>query len=128
MKNKLPDDLTNKDKFSSRQSGFHWRTLLWALAVWFLVLYLFNGFSRQPQEVETLSYSAFKDQVRQGKVAEVTIKGNEIRGRFESPAEQKDAAAQDSSGRIPPRAILPPRTGSPRKAIRPKTSLTGSTP
>jgi len=118
MKNKLPDDLTNKDKFSSRQSGFHWRTLLWALAIWFLVLYLFNGFSRQPQEVETLSYSAFKDQVRQGKVAEVTIKGNEIRGRFESPAEkaeEKNAAAGESPGRNSSKSESSARNGQPQK-------------
>ncbi|MBD3391739.1 MAG: ATP-dependent zinc metalloprotease FtsH [Chitinivibrionales bacterium] len=46
----------------------------------------------------TVSYSAFKQQIRQGNVKEVTIKGLDISGRFTSPYSPADRE-QESGGR-----------------------------
>jgi len=98
MKDKFKDQVPGgKGKFPDQKQGFHWRTLLWALAIWFLIVYLFNGFFQQPQEVKTLSYTAFKQQIQQDQIAEVTIQGNEIRGRFESQNGKKSSETTDST-------------------------------
>lgn len=63
--------------------GSNWRQILWVVVIWVIVLYFFRPlfYTSYPQEI---SYTDFKKRVDQGTVAEVTIKGSEIEGRFKS--------------------------------------------
>lgn len=54
--------------------------LIWFLLLLVLAYFLFQVFS--PSEGVQISYSDFKKQVKQGNVSEITIKGQEIKGRF----------------------------------------------
>ena len=70
--------------------GFNWGAMLWVLLLWIMVSYLFQLFSSGAGQ-RTLAYTHFKALVRQGRVSEITMKGNAIRGNM-LPA--KDAAAK----------------------------------
>jgi cell division protease FtsH len=63
---------------------FNRHTILWALLMWIAAIYLFQMFSAGPKP-QTLSYTRFKEMVRQGKVVEITMRGNEIHGKMTSP-------------------------------------------
>jgi len=65
-----------------RRSGFLW-LLLFALALVWVWGPLGPGVSDRTR----ISYSEFRSQVGDGNVARVTVKGNEIRGRLQQPAQ-----------------------------------------
>ena len=70
---------------------FDWKTWLGVILVWLLFIYMFNGLGGS-QAIKKISYTQFKNQVLLNKVAEVTMRGNEIDGKYKqakSP-EQKD--------------------------------------
>ncbi len=56
------------------------------LAIWMLIalamVFLFNTFNSKKVEFEEVSFSAFIRNVEEGKVKEVTIKGQEITGKY----------------------------------------------
>ncbi|MGZ9148446.1 MAG: ATP-dependent zinc metalloprotease FtsH [Candidatus Deferrimicrobiaceae bacterium] len=56
------------------------------LAIWMLIalamVFLFNTFNTKKVEFEEVSFSAFSRNVDEGKVKEVTIKGQEITGKY----------------------------------------------
>jgi cell division protease FtsH len=56
-----------------------WRFLLWGSILTVLFYYLFGN---PVHEKIALPYSAFKQQIRDGNVTEVTFKGNDIQGKF----------------------------------------------
>ncbi len=62
------------------QSTGWWKYLLIFFVFWILISYFFNIFSGNPSA--SISYSAFKEQVRAGNVNYVKMKGNEISGKF----------------------------------------------
>jgi cell division protease FtsH len=81
---------------------FNWRTLIWMFLVWVLFLYLFSGILSPTPAARTISYTKFKQLVRNGRVAEVTLKGDRISGKFrqtksEKEKEQKPAPAKGKS-------------------------------
>jgi cell division protease FtsH len=84
------------DKLSSvgpEGSGPPWqRYLIAGLAVLLLAIALSFMTQQEPTE---LSYTGFKDAVRNGYVAEVTFQGEHIRGRFVEQAPDRDDAAGD---------------------------------
>jgi len=68
----------------------NWRTLIWVILSWLLLLYLFGGlFSPTPAE-RTISYTEFKQKVKDGRVVEVTLKGNEITGKLKQAPSGKE--------------------------------------
>ncbi|HKJ07814.1 MAG TPA: ATP-dependent zinc metalloprotease FtsH [Gammaproteobacteria bacterium] len=68
------------DKSSGNEpsGGFNWRLLIPYLIVMIFLAYWMS--TRENAGVESLSYSAFKHQLRQGNVIEVTLQGQEIQG------------------------------------------------
>jgi cell division protease FtsH len=68
-----------------------WRLLVWVALAWMLGMYLSQRFG-DPNQVE-ISYSRFKKQLEEGNVQEVTIEGNNIRGRFSKPYQPEQAEA-----------------------------------
>jgi cell division protease FtsH len=61
---------------------FQWSSLLWVVLIGLLLMSFFNSFG--PQRLQ-ISYTDFKQQVKQGAVKEVTVKGQNVTGKFKSP-------------------------------------------
>jgi cell division protease FtsH len=80
--------MAEKIKRPPAQNPFGWRNIIWILAIWFLFAYLFGNFTQRPQTNEKLSYTAFKESIRKGKVSEVTIRGQAVHGQFKAAARQ----------------------------------------
>jgi cell division protease FtsH len=74
--------------YSKKPSGFNWQNILLFIAIWLLLSYFFRGFyTPEPKEVP---YTQFKQIVTQGRIDEVTLQGNAIRGEMQSiPGEGK---------------------------------------
>jgi len=66
--------------------GSRWRVLLWFLLALALVPWLWGEFFTD--EGLTLSYTAFREQVRSGNVTEVTIRDDRITGELNQPVER----------------------------------------
>jgi cell division protease FtsH len=60
--------------------GVNWRPMIWFTLAWLLFIILFAP--KPNRERIDLSYSQFKQEVQQGNVAEVTVKGEHINGVF----------------------------------------------
>lgn len=89
---------------------------LWRYIVWFLVLLAFSwfwyGISQAPDRQE-LSYTEFKDRVREETVASVTFKGRAVLGEFRGAIRQEPAApvrgrVQESTASAMFTTTLPP--------------------
>lgn len=76
----------------------NWNNVIWVLVIWMAVAYLFQAMfpGTAPQ---TLTYTKFRDMVRQGEIAAVTIRGNVIRGELAN-AEAR-AASGPAGGALP---------------------------
>src|SRR4029450_12411288 len=61
-------------------SQFYKNLALW-LVIGLIMIALFNVFSRPQRPTREISFSEFLDQVTEGQVQEVTIQGEDIRGR-----------------------------------------------
>jgi cell division protease FtsH len=81
------------------QKPVNWKTLIWVLLAWLLFLYFLGGLISPTPTARTISYTEFKRTVKQGKIAEVTLKGNEISGKFRqtSSGEEKAEAGGEQS-------------------------------
>ncbi|MGD8738863.1 MAG: ATP-dependent zinc metalloprotease FtsH [Desulfobacterales bacterium] len=77
----------------------NWRTLMWVLLAWLLLLYLFGGLISPTPVARTISYTEFKQAVEQGRIAEVTFKGNEISGKFQQTASGQKKSQKSASDR-----------------------------
>lgn len=64
-----------------------WMSFLWILVIWLVLSLLFQSF--QAPASRELAYTEFKKMVGQGDIAEVTIKGNDISGKFREGADIK---------------------------------------
>jgi len=86
-----------------KKPAFNWQTLLWVLALWMLITYMFQS-PLQNKGVKELSYTAFRAKVRQGDVSEITMTGNQITGKLRPAAgktgdngqHKTDASAESS--------------------------------
>lgn len=65
-----------------------WIRLLWFAVLLMAVLYVTQTLFAP--RVNTIPYSRFKNKVRQGKVAEVTMQGHQIRGKYKSGGAKAD--------------------------------------
>jgi cell division protease FtsH len=78
------------------QWGMRPNLLVWIVAI--LTILFVSRLLQAPTGGESLSYTAFKEQVREGKIAAVTFRGAEITGTFEAPAHKGQAPAQRGMG------------------------------
>ncbi|HSD63882.1 MAG TPA: ATP-dependent zinc metalloprotease FtsH [Ignavibacteriaceae bacterium] len=69
------------DSRMSQTAGW-WKYILIFFLFWVAISYFFNLFNENSST--TLPYSTFKNQVRTGNVVSVTMKGNDISGKFKS--------------------------------------------
>ncbi len=72
-----------------------WRILLWALVLAFFASFALNLFSQKDRA--EISYTTFKQQVRQGNVVSVSMQGREILGEFENEYTTAGADNQDTA-------------------------------
>jgi len=79
----------NKIKRPWPRKSFDWKTLLGVLLVWLMFIYMFRGLGGSPVNKE-ISYTQFKHQVVQDKVAEITMRGNEVAGKYKKPETSKE--------------------------------------
>jgi cell division protease FtsH len=74
---------------------FNWRTLIWVFLTWLLFLYLFQGILFPSPRARKISYTEFKQTIVNDKIAEVTLEGNRIRGKFKAePSGNEESEAQ----------------------------------
>jgi cell division protease FtsH len=73
MKDKMKPSLSNH--------SLNWRYILWFVLIWMLLIFLFRG-GVSDQSTKEIAYTDFKKKARRGEVAEITFKGNQIRGKF----------------------------------------------
>jgi cell division protease FtsH len=73
---------------------FNWRIILWVAIIWLVGSYLFHAFHLE-SHAKTLTYTRFRQLVRQGRVVEITTKGNLIHGKM-TPAKGKAASNGES--------------------------------
>lgn len=76
----------NRQPKSAPPNYTGWSNLIWILLFWLVLLYFFRGFGLSG--VLTINYTDFKNYVQEGKVAKVTIKGDEVAGTFKKPLEK----------------------------------------
>ena len=77
-------DMNGKLQKPQGKPTFKWNTLLWMFLIWIAATYLFQVFSARTQP-RMLSYTEFKQTVRRGRVTEITMRGDEIRGKMSTP-------------------------------------------
>ncbi|MFO7985041.1 MAG: ATP-dependent zinc metalloprotease FtsH [Desulfatiglandaceae bacterium] len=65
-----------------QKSGINWKMIAAIALFWFLLFYFFTP-ARQP--TMPLPYSKFKNKVQEGQVQSITVKGEEVTGRFNEP-------------------------------------------
>jgi cell division protease FtsH len=76
---KVPDDKMHRVAWV--------RTLFWLLILAAFV-YSWSNLFQGPKQ-QTLSYTQFKEEIRQGKVAEVTMKGHQVTGQYKQGKQEK---------------------------------------
>jgi cell division protease FtsH len=79
-----------------QKKPFNWRTMLWVFLAWLLFFYLFSGFLSPAPRARTVSYTQFKQMIKNDKIAEVTLQGNVINGKFR-PSSGGDKAPKTES-------------------------------
>lgn len=72
-----------------------WRLFLWVLLIWLAASFFLRD--RTPTDKTTISYTEFKQQLRDENVAEVTFKGNQINGKFREDYRVISPDGSDSS-------------------------------
>jgi cell division protease FtsH len=65
------------------------RHIVWFLVVWMFLIFIFRGFAPAPSAKE-ISYTDFKKRVDRGEVTQITIKGNQISGKFKLQNSDKE--------------------------------------
>lgn len=80
----MPDEYqqksTNRPPQPSQPQNNIWRYLLWFVVILFVFFYLQNLNKGPP--AETIPYTQFKQDISEGKVSEVTLRGHEVVGEF----------------------------------------------
>ena len=80
-----------------RQPGLNWTTLLWVLLAWMVFASIFRGLSPNTGSTQ-ISYTAFKQHVRDDRVAEITMEGNRIHGKYHLSPNEKGSDGQTQGG------------------------------
>lgn len=91
-KNLPQQQLSNK---SPMPKGSIWKYLIGLAILWLALTYIFNMFSGQKQV--NISYSTFKNQLKQDHVKEITIKGQSVHGTFKKNNLYMPPSSKDST-------------------------------
>jgi len=83
-----------------KKGNFSWENILLFLAIWLLVSYFFQGWTTPDQR--ELPYTQFKEIVTQGRITEVTLQGNTIKGAMTPTQAEKDKAKKEQKERVEP--------------------------
>jgi len=75
--------MNDKIKQPLGSQSLTWRHIVWFFAVWMFLIFIFRGFAPAPSTKE-ISYTDFKKKIGRGEVAQITIKGNQISGKFKA--------------------------------------------
>jgi cell division protease FtsH len=73
----------NKEPIGGR--GFNWKIVLWMVLFWIFMSYLFGRWGG-PVRMD-LSYSDFKQKVREEQIEAITVRGQAVTGTFKAPVE-----------------------------------------
>jgi cell division protease FtsH len=76
----------------------NWRSILWVAVIWMLFFYFFRMLVPVEGKTDEISYSEFKNRLRNGRVAEITIEGDKITGT-QKEKNRSDAATGKSAGK-----------------------------
>ncbi|MGH9470733.1 MAG: ATP-dependent metallopeptidase FtsH/Yme1/Tma family protein, partial [Terriglobia bacterium] len=74
------------------------------IACFALILYAFAGIFKQPQQQKAISYTQFRQDVAQGKVAQIFMKGKEVTGVYK----QEKTQGKEKQGPKEFETVLPP--------------------
>ncbi len=85
----------NKPDYRIPQTTGWWKYLIIFFLFWIIISYFFNVFGGNPSA--SISYSAFKNQVKKGNVDYITMKGEEISGKFNEKILPPDHAKKDTT-------------------------------
>jgi cell division protease FtsH len=77
----MADTRKNKTPTGKPGPGINWMSILWIVLIWMLLANLFNLFFGA-SGFKKISYTDFKKDVENGKVAEITIRKDKIQGTF----------------------------------------------
>ena len=81
--------MNDKLKPPPGNQSLNWRHIAWFLVVWMFLIFIFRGFAPAPSAKE-ISYTDFKKRVDRGEVAQITIRGNQISGKFKLQNSDKE--------------------------------------
>ncbi len=87
----------------SENRNVYWRSLVWILVV-MVVIFFWVGSLEDGGRTEGLAYTEFKQAVREGRVATVTIEGQQISGRYSEPSQAAPQPAPDGGETLRPSA------------------------
>ena len=62
-----------------------WRILVWILLFWSAALFFQKFYGPESAGIRNISYSQFKESVKEKNVAEITVRGDQINGKYENP-------------------------------------------
>ncbi|MCF8145811.1 MAG: ATP-dependent zinc metalloprotease FtsH [Deltaproteobacteria bacterium] len=65
--------------------GFNWKIVIWMVLFWIMMSYLFGRWGGPVRM--NLSYSDFKQRVREAQIEAITVRGQEVTGTFKAPVE-----------------------------------------
>lgn len=88
------------NKIPRNNKTFDWRIIFWIVVLSLVALYFIRGFGRV-NEGNHISYSEFKKEVNNGRVAEVLFKGDVITGRYKSPPKPAQGPKEPEMGGQP---------------------------
>jgi cell division protease FtsH len=83
-----------------KKGNFSWENILLFLAIWLLVSYFFRGWATPDQR--ELPYTQFKEIVTQGRITEITLQGNTIKGAMTPTQAEKDKTKKEQKERVEP--------------------------
>ncbi len=84
-----------KEKQDLKRPKIRWEVFIW-IVIFFVLAYLFWQTST-PRGKINISYTDFKNQVKKGNVAEITIQNQDIKGQFKKPYTVKGAKGEKPS-------------------------------
>jgi cell division protease FtsH len=72
-----------------------WRIITWILVVWFAAVFFLKFYGPESVRIRNLSYSEFKQSVQEKNVAEITVKGDQISGKYVNPVKAYPAGVEE---------------------------------
>ena len=93
--------MREKIKRPLQKKSLNWQTIIWMLLAWLLFLYLFRGIFSPAPSARSISYTEFKQMVKNDRIVEVTLKGNDISGKFRQTSSENEKEQKSGSSEKP---------------------------